>query len=1252
MKNTASIIFCLLLLSSLTLSADLSVAADSGSVVPKENAAKTRFVSELKVLIQKSRESMDVRKDAVDPQLRQRNQQRRDQAREYYLHGQKLLVDGNVREARQLFLKVVAIYEHPEMKHFTGEEGMEAFELLFEMYQTAVAEYKRQSYKEAKEDFQVVEEVCPDYRAVRSYLQLIDIDNTRQQDLAAREQKVSDPEQKKSLEKELHSLYEDAMNLYRSDSLDDAKLKFLEMDRLSPGDRRAAVYLTRIDNDISRKKERVAKQRERDAEIIYRRAVILFDKGENVAAFEKFNEVESLVVDYKDTHKYFVKLKYAMAKKDVTLPAIGGNEDAVLETYKTAVNFYKNKRYADARAKFEEVERAQADYRFTRKYLDAITDILPKPEPVKASAPAVVVPKPDQPARPAPAIEAPKQISVPSVPVQPAVMLPAAVPAEVSPEAALEIIYNEAVSLYKQVKLDDARDKFRAVQALSKNYKSTREYLLLIAKAKGESLVEQDQKQMAEEAKQLAALTARSKQLYAQITALTDNDNYAGEVKPFANIDKVIANLEKEKKRLSRELEAKRREELRLAQRAQALDEANRAAGVNVPIPVEPVKEKATVPAVPVEAVPAEAPKPEPAETATPQVEPIPETPAAKAEWFYRKGTEALQNKNYTAAINSFNEVQKNIAGYKNSVQLIFRAERLEGERNLSEAENKDRARINDLTVRANQVNMAALEMARNKNFNGLQGKLDELDGMLKELQVVKAQIKERRDQFKAEWDKKAADVEQKKDPDKAKQKIDEQVQGRTLRQEAEAFYRDGAQFYDAGQYAEARVKFRDALAVDPSFKPAQSYIKRIDRILERRDFEDRKLKADKAVEKLAAKSVDENESEAAPESPEAQYADKLYEDGQGLFKAKRYKEARIKFEELMKVGNEVQRKQAAEYSIKIKNAMIKAQQQDEDAKRKAGERFLETKRAEAYMGGEKNKALVSQKRAEQLEKARSEEKLAVERQLLLRNIEKDNSAERIKRFKEKSSLDEKAERQTLVERNKMRRLADVQGVTMDGVKQVLAGQGDAAVEIKPMKLEGQKKFQGVSPVDRRLAATEKTSATIKQIPQDSATVSPEEVKRQAEESLLIRNKRDMEKTLKNYDAAEPDSSRNVRLPSPANDKIKLAVNMERLRLEEQRTMIQRDFEAGVERLYLQAVDLYKKRMYDQARASFEQINDLSKGYKKTEYYLRKLSQEHVDAPPVKVLVNPMPVMPSVPKVNRQQAVSQALDMIEAGAVK
>ena len=160
-----------------------------------------------------------------------------------------------------------------------------------------------------------------------------------------------------------------------------------------------------------------------------------------------------------------------------------------------------------------------------------------------------------------------------------------------------------------------------------------------------------------------------------------------------------------------------------------------------------------------------------------------------------------------------------------------------------------------------------------------------------------------------------------------------------------------------------------------------------------------------------------------------------------------------------------------------------------------------------------------------------------------------------------------------------------------------------------------------------------------------------EERKRRQEEALITRNRSVVTASLSGADTIQPAVRADIKpagaVIPPVVEKniVQTAVDEEKRRLAEQHAAIQRDFNAGVERVYGEALELYKNKMYDEARADLIQVNDLIKGYKKTEQYLKMIDKERAKAAAAASVV---PVVPpaSSPDIHHK-AVTDILDRLE-----
>ncbi len=149
------------------------------------------------------------------------------------------------------------------------------------------------------------------------------------------------------------------------------------------------------------------------------------------------------------------------------------------------------------------------------------------------------------------------------------------------------------------------------------------------------------------------------------------------------------------------------------------------------------------------------------------------------------------------------------------------------------------------------------------------------------------------------------------------------------------------------------------------------------------------------------------------------------------------------------------------------------------------------------------------------------------------------------------------------------------------------------------------------------------------------------------QEELIRRNQQEVAMILKDIPDASP-LARPVPVPSidveqedPAVLLIKQAAEEEKRQLEEQRQLIRKDFEDGVERVYSEAVVLFKKKKYSEAYEDFQQVDGLIKGYKKTADYLKDIERRAPSPKPTRALV------PVVSSQASTQDVADALDSFD-----
>jgi len=398
------------------------------------------YVYDLKKLIIQSRENIKrVNAKIKEQAVTKRNQKREERAREYYQRGIQLTDEGKFNEAREYFEKAVSITEHPEMtgyikesqrrlklqeraikreevQHLKQEQQDERSkqEDAQNAYREAVALYKEKKYKAAKDQFEHVDALVPDYKAVRSYLRILDQDIIQQEALNIKQQKVAierqnkeaeiararekevwrkeierkEKERKEQVNEQAGKVYGEAVALYKDRKFAAAKEKFQEVEWVVPDYKAERSYLKRIDKDIAEEEKRIAVQKEKDlekqkweeevarkkeearrkkigeqkqkeqsedeAQFVYQAAVTLFDKGLLDEALEKFNDVEKTAPGFRSTRGYIAKIPQLKEKEKRRQ-----EQEASRQAKQKAVTEEKAKREAQEAKRRQEQEAAR-----------------------------------------------------------------------------------------------------------------------------------------------------------------------------------------------------------------------------------------------------------------------------------------------------------------------------------------------------------------------------------------------------------------------------------------------------------------------------------------------------------------------------------------------------------------------------------------------------------------------------------------------------------------------------------------------------------------------------------------------------------------------------------------------------------------------------------------------------------------------------------------------------------------------------
>jgi TolA-binding protein len=1019
-----------------------------------------------------ARIDLDIARKKKEDDLRTRSHE----AEPLYAQAVSLYKDANFIAAKNKFVQVqaliadykdIASYLARVDKDIRDQEARLAKEdktrRSASLYSEAVNLSMERRFVEAKEKFLEVSDLDPTYKNVRGYLAKIDRDIREEAQLQTRllaEQRVVEP-------------YAQGVTLYHDGDLAAAKEKFIEVAQLMPDYKKNKFYLDRVYEELRIKKGSQEKERAVKAEALYKEAAILMADDKTLQAYTKFCELQTLYPDYKSVRVNIERLRKIGVEKGLDLPGspeavldIPADEKRLISLYKEAVQLYKDKKYDEARVKFEVVEEMQPGYRSTRQYFESINELKDAAAKSKETE-----------AR-----------------IEAKVKAEAKVLAEAEARASAKA---EAMSLADERELKVKNEEEPAVQI----------------KAPVTS----------EDAKAIAKLSARSNVIYQQIKSLSEDKQLSDASRTFEKVDHLIEHLDAEHRRIVREIAREKKAgelevlRIRRAEKRDTLDRPVKGSKGKIETKIGSDARDLELPSVEER----EEPRQQESRNDLAVLKERARTSQREAEAVYRQALGLYRAKDYDAAKERLLEVQKIVPEYKDTVKILIRVERAQDQVKMMVEENKDRENIKQLAQKATALNMELLELSQKKDYLSIERRFNDLESILKEIELVKGRMVDRQNEFVSHWEKKTS---------KPREDADDSPFGK-----ARMAYKEGQRLYAAESFAEARVKFMDALEADPSFKAPMSYVTRIDRILEQRDFETHqgqkppvRASVDGAADPLRAAEVSA--------------------EGVDLYQAKRYREARIKFEELLQIGTPADQKKAAQYLKLVEQGLAKEKKVTDAEQREQEDRYWKERRADARLAWERDKKQEQRERKKTQELMATQRELDIRQQQELRTIEDQNLKQRREVLEKKS----KALSQALRDNDQ-----------------------------KPPELSA-----GPVGEDPQKALIRRNQEEVQAILKEPLVVAPPVIVVPA--------------------AVIPSTPSSVKNEDPELLLLQQAAERERQQLEEQRSSIRKEFEEGVDRLYNEAIGLFKKKMYDEARQDFEQVDELIKDYKKTAQYLKE----------------------------------------------
>jgi TolA-binding protein len=298
------------------------------------------------------------------------------------------------RKDREAWLKILE--ETEKVRKQKLEEQAEY------VYQEAIQLYKRQQFKQAKEDFLEAERIIPDYKSTAKYLARIDQDieeeekqrwteqqriaqqKMREEQIAQRAQeeelgrlraiedqnrlrnfkeqaaerekqrkewervlKENEQERQKRLKEEAEFVYKEALQLYKEKKWEPARNGFIEVQQIIPGYKGSEKYLTRIDRDSEQEVQRLKLASEESAQR---------QRHEEELARKQEEERLKKIIETDQKKELEQKERQAAA------------------VYQFAQSLYKKGDYARAKDKFVEVQQILPGYKSTALYIGRMAE--------------------------------------------------------------------------------------------------------------------------------------------------------------------------------------------------------------------------------------------------------------------------------------------------------------------------------------------------------------------------------------------------------------------------------------------------------------------------------------------------------------------------------------------------------------------------------------------------------------------------------------------------------------------------------------------------------------------------------------------------------------------------------------------------------------------------------------------------------------------------------------------------------------
>jgi len=1308
-------------------STDAKATADQAAVPPVQVPAvdtdetKTSYLYDLKKLIDKSRENIkEVNEKIKEQAVLKRNQKREERAREYYEKGLELTNEGKLSEAREYFEKAIRITEHPEMAGYIRESQrrlrrQEAAlqsqehqhydqikhdadvrkEDIEEAYREAVELYKEKKYHPAKDAFEHVDELVPDYRATDSYLKIIDqdiilsdaeaakaqaveIERQQQEAEAARAKEKQmwleqiaekEKERKESIDLQAAQVYSEAVELYNQKKFAAAKKKFEEVSWVIPDYKSTMRYLSRIDHDAQVEEERVAREQQK---------VLEEQRWEEIVQQKKLEAARS----------HEMEIKKQEQQKSL--------EDQAQFVYTQAVSLYSQNKIDDALERFNDIEKLVPDYKSTRAYIAKIQQIEYErnPQAFANTSPATVAPV--------------ATLSSAAVEVKHEMEYK-------TKEKRAHELYVDAIYLYRHHQWQDARDKFLAVENEIPDYKHTSQYMLKIAEyvpnlptqppglaqpspevvkvtplapvmpaqVKVAISMEAQQKQ----AQEIAALAEKSAELYHQIAAISDDSTMVQTKRQMAKLDDVLNNLKDTQQRALRQMQEEQWRQQQVESREkqeQARDQAENTYNQAMDLWRSHDYAKARLKFLEVEAL----------------------YPNYRAT---RRNMERLDADIRKTNVEAVTNYEKNEAEHLKELQekenrVVMEHIQVE-QANQQQVAQQQQLSLQQLAQKASQINDDIIQLSKTQDYEGMKLRFVELQNTVTALTLLKDEMAKEKDHLAREKELADETMHEHNQALKAQEEEDRQIHAyygaetfkeyhpvlseqtedvdtykrREIMQEQNSLFSEAVDRYEHKKYTQAKLLFGEL--ADQNDRRAEVWLKKVDRAItqqllgseaaeerERTAFLQDQVQAQRQLEVIQARERDRQKRL----TEELERQKRLYEDQRLLdlrkeqvMKAQERERQREEAKRLEKEKAEEQKEAALHFrrvvpvvTAPVQPAVVKPAPVAVAVAAPVPAAVTLTPvvvsppkpAGPAALTPEQLKAQeeFSRKRKEYLDRIFQEAQEKQERQAKIaaaKQAEQDRIAER-----EKERAQREQERQARIEalkEERQRRIEEREKLQAQHEKEeqerqeALAQARENEKEARQKEIEQQEELRAQREQAReaRLKALEEAKIAAAHAAEQRAAEE-----RQRQEELQHEQEQQREEQLKQQEIEREEQEH--------QQEVQRQEQQRQAELEAQREAVRKQLEDGVEQMYQSALSLYNQGQYSQAADRFKDIQDIIPGYKKSSQYMDDARQKAIAASSAPV-DQPTPSVSSSDSstpVSHDQSVSKALDLFDPNA--